>query len=60
MDTKNLHEGHLVEPSKCYETLEEHVESLFFVTDARRMNETNLVLSVTGTEGENSVSNGVA
>ena len=58
--TENSHEGHLVEPSECYETLEEHVESLFFAMDERSMNETNLVLSMTSTKGENFVSNGVA
>ena len=57
---KNLHEGHLVEPSKSYETLKEHVERLFFKKEARRMNEISVVLYITGTKGENFVSNGVA
>ena len=58
--TENLHEDHLVEPLESYETLEEHIERLLFMTDARNMNETNLVLSMMGTKGENSMSNGVA
>ena len=48
-----------MEPSESYETLEEHVKSFCFAMDGRRMNKTDLVLCMTDTEGENSVSNRV-
>ena len=44
-----------MEPSESYETFKEHVDSLFFATNVRRMNKTNLVLYMTSTEDKNFV-----
>ena len=49
-----------MDPSKNHGNLKEHVERLFFMPNARRMNEIDCVLSMMGTKGENFVSNGIA
>ena len=55
--SENSCEGHLGESCK---TLEEHMDNLFFSREDTTMDKTSIVLGMTGTENDDSVSTGVA